>query len=209
MLCINPCNMSTLEIEVKFFLANMETVRNQLQQAGARSQGRVLEYNICFENAAGDLHQGKSLLRLRKDKKTTLTYKAKPASLDADFKVLKELEVAVSNFDTMMDILQALGFHQEHVYEKFRETFTLGSTEICLDSMPFGNFLEIEGQKEDIRDLARQLGMPWSRRILWNYRSMFTTIKERLNLEFSDTTFDHFREVEVEIESFLPLFEAG
>ena len=41
-------NMSTLEIEVKFFLANIETVRNQLQQAGARSQGRVLEYKICF-----------------------------------------------------------------------------------------------------------------------------------------------------------------
>ena len=34
-------------------------------------------------------------------------------------------------------------------------------------------------------------------------------VKERMNLEFSDTTFDHFREVEVEIESFLPMFEAG
>lgn len=135
--------MSTLEIEVKFFLGNMETLRNQLQQAGARSQGRFLEHNICFENAAGDLHQGESLLRLRKDNKTTLTYKTKPASLDADFKVLTELEVAISNFDTMMEILKALGFHQEQVYEKYRETFTLGSTEICLDSMPFGNFMEI------------------------------------------------------------------
>ncbi len=42
--------MSTLEIEVKFFLGNVETVRNLLQQAGARSQGRALEHNICFDN---------------------------------------------------------------------------------------------------------------------------------------------------------------
>ena len=201
--------MCTLEIEVKFFLANMEAVRNQLQQAGARSQGRVFEHNLCFENAARELHQGESLLRLRKDNKTTLTYKTKPASPDADFKVLTELEVVVSNFHTMAGILQALGFHQEQVYEKYRETFILGSTEICLDSMPFGNFMEIEGKKESIRDLTRQLGMPWHRRILYNYRSMFFIIKQRLDLEFSDITFDNFQDVDLKIDTFTPLFEAG
>ena len=201
--------MSTLEIEVKFFLENTETVRKELQQAGAQSQGRVLEHNICFENAAGDLHQSESLLRLRKDTKTTLTYKTNPAHLDAEFKVLTELEVMVSDGDMMATILQALGFHQEQVYEKYRETFTLGSTEICLDSMPFGNFMEIEGNKESIRDLAQQLGIPWHRRILHNYRAMFFTIKQGLDLGFSDITFDNFKDVEVGIEDFLPRFEAG
>ena len=148
MLYYNSCNMSTLEIEVKFFLEDMETVRQRLQQAGARSEGRFFEYNICFENAAQDLHKTKSLLRLRKDNKTSLTYKTKPNGIDTDFKVLKELEVAISDFDTMVVILKALGFHREQVYEKYRETFTLGSTKICLDSMPYGNFLEIEGQKD-------------------------------------------------------------
>ena len=201
--------MSTLEIEVKFFLADMETVRHRLQLSGARSEGRVFEYNICFESEDQNLHHTQSILRLRKDTNTTLTYKTKPAGIDADFKVLKELEVAVSDFDTTADILKALGFHRELVYEKYRETFTLGSTKICLDSMPFGNFLEIEGQKEDIRNLARQLDMFWHRRILWNYRSMFSTIKKRLDLDFSDITFDNFREMELEIETFLPAFEAG
>lgn len=202
-------NMSTLEIEVKFFLADMENLRLGLQKAGARSQGRFFEHNVCFENAAQDLKRTESLLRLRKDEKTTLTYKAKPDGIDADFKVLKELEVMVSDFDTTTAILKALGFHQEQVYEKYRETFILEQTKFCLDSMPFGNFLEIEGQKEGILDLAGQFDMPWRRRILWNYRSMFTTIKERLNLGFSDITFDNFREVELDIKSFLPLFEAG
>ena len=209
MLYISLCNMSTLEIEVKFFLADMEILRHRLQQYGARSAGRVFEYNICFENAAQGLHRTQSLLRLRKDNKTTLTYKTKPAGIDIDFKVLKELEVKISDFDTMAGILKALGFHQEQVYEKYRETFTLGSTEICLDSMPYGDFLEIEGRKEDIRQLARQLDMPWHHRILWNYRCMFTTLKENLNLGFIYITFDNFRDVELEFETFQPLFEAG
>lgn len=202
-------NMRTLEIEVKFFLTDVEATRQRLQQGGARSQGRFFEYNICFENEAGDLRRGKSLLRLRKDSKTSLTYKAAPADRDDDFKVLKELEVVVNDFDTMADILQALGYQREQVYEKYRETFTLGSTQICLDSMPFGNFLEIEGEKEDIRLLARQLDMPWHRRILCSYRSMFFIIKEHLNLGFDDITFDDFRGVSLEITSFLPRFEAG
>ena len=187
--------MGTLEIEVKFFLKEMEIVRQKLQQVGARSQGRVFEYNICFENTAQDLQQTKSLLRLRKDNKTTLTYKTKPARNDVDFKILKELEVVISDFDTMAAILQALGYRRDQVYEKYRETFTLKSVKLCLDSMPYGNFLEIEGQKEDIRELARQLDMPWQCRILWNYRSMFTTLRERLALGFNDITFDNFRDV--------------
>jgi len=202
-------NMSTLEIEVKFFLADMEVVRNQIKQFGAESEGRVFETNICFENAAQDLRVTKSLLRLRKDNKTTLTYKTKPDRPDNDFKVLTELEVAISDFDTMVDILKVLGYHQDQVYEKYRETFTLGSTNVCLDSMPFGNFLEIEGQKKDILQLARQLDMPWQNRILWNYRSMFFTLKERLNLGFNDITFDNFRDIDLDIETFLPEFEVG
>ena len=202
-------NMSTLEIEVKFFLADMELVRRKLQQSNAESDGRLFETNICFENAAKDLHVTRSLLRLRKDNKTTLTYKTKPTGNDAEFKVLQELEVAVSDFDTMVNILKTLGYHQDQIYEKYRETFTLGSTYICLDEMPFGNFLEIEGQKEDIRRLARQLDLPWQDRILWNYRSMFFSIKERLDLGFNDITFDNFRDVELGIETFLPLFKAG
>ena len=127
--------MSTLEIEVKFFLADMELVRRKLQQSGAESDGRLFETNICFENAAKDLHVTRSLLRLRKDNKTTLTYKTKPTGNDAEFKVLQELEVAVSDFDTMVNILKALGYHQDQIYEKYRETFTLGSTNICLDGI--------------------------------------------------------------------------
>ena len=205
----NPSNMGTLEIEVKFFLPDMDTVRDRLQQAGVESHGRFFEHNTCFENAAKDLHRNESLLRLRKDNKTTLTYKTKPAVHDADFKVFEELEVAVSDHATMLNILQALGFHRTQVYEKYRETFSIGDTELCMDSMPFGNFLEIEGEKDNIRRLAPQMGMQWPRRILYNYRAMFDVIKQQLNLPFNDITFDNFHDVDMDLDDLMPRFEAG
>jgi adenylate cyclase class 2 len=201
--------MESLEIEVKYFLENIEPVREQLIKTGAESHGRFFENNICFDNAKDGLSLSDSVLRLRKDEKTTLTYKTKPNADDSEFKVVKELEVEVSDFETMLNILCALGFHQSQIYEKYRETFTIGDAKLCLDRMPFGDFLEIEGGKDEIRNLSQQIGMQWNRRILGNYRFLFGIIKERLSLSFSDITFDNFREVKMDMKTFLPLFEAG
>jgi adenylate cyclase class 2 len=201
--------MDNLEIEVKFFLEDIETIRERLIQSGADSNGRNFERNICFDNEDDGLFLSDSLLRLRKDDRATLTYKATPDAGDPEFKVLKELEVEVSDFETMLNILCALGFHQSQSYEKYRETFTIGDAKLCLDQMPFGNFLEIEGGKDEIRNLAQQIGMQWSRRIIGNYRFLFDIIKQRLLLSFSDITFDNFSTVKLDIETFLPVFEAG
>ena len=201
--------MEPLEIEVKYFLEDIEPIREQLINAGAESHGRFFESNICFDNAEEGLSLSDSVLRLRKDEKTTLTYKTKPDVDDLEFKVVKELEVEVSDFEMMLNILRALGFHQSQIYEKYRETFTIGDTKLCLDRMPFGDFIEIEGGKDEIRNLSQQIGMQWNRRILGNYRFLFDIIKERLFLSFSDITFDNFRKVKMDMKTFLPLFETG
>jgi adenylate cyclase class 2 len=200
--------MKSLEIEVKFYLENVEPVREKLLAAGAKSSGRIFESNICFDDAQDSLKAKQSLLRLRKDKKVTLTHKSKPVAGETEFKVLKELEVEVSNFDKMLSILETLGYHRTLVYEKYRETLSIGNTKLCIDSMPFGDFIEIEGGKADIRSLAQDLGVSWDRRITDNYRSMFEAIQEKLGLPFNDITFDNFSTVQLDIHLFLPEFEA-
>ncbi len=199
--------MKTIEIEVKFYLENAELVREKLLSAGAKSSGRIFESNICFDDAQDCLKAQQSLLRLRKDKKITLTHKSKPDAGETEFKVLKELEVEVSDFDIMLSILETLGYHRTLVYEKYRETLAIGKTKLCIDNMPFGDFIEIEGSKTDIRKLAQDFGMIWDRRITDNYRSMFEVIQKRLGLTFSDITFANFNTVQLDIKPFLPLFE--
>ena len=161
--------MLDLEIEVKFYLHDLKSIRQRIIDLNAQCHGRSFETNLRFEDSRNSLIKNNALLRLRKDKKTTLTYKSNPPEDDKEFKVFNELEVEVRGFKTMQQILAALGFHVAQKYEKWRETFSLGDTHFCLDNMPFGDILEIEGPKKEIRHFSDRLGLNWHERILLNY----------------------------------------
>lgn len=201
--------MEHLEIEVKFYLSDMDSTRDRILELGAVSMGRVFETNLRFDDADNRLIEKKSLLRLRRDTKTILTFKSEPPFKNDQFKILNELEVEVSDFTTMKHILESLGFREEQVYEKWRETFRLNSTNLCLDTMPYGDFLEIEGQKEDIKELAYRIGLKWQKRILFNYLAIFDVIKQKLNLPFYDVTFSNFINIRFDLAEYLDLIEVN
>lgn len=186
------------EIEVKFFLPDIEEIRKAIIQTGATRKGKVFEYNIRFDDSEKSLIRKKILLRLRKDTQTRLTYKSPHKSPDGQFKMMKELEVTVSDFDTMVTILKSLGFEPVQVYEKWRETFESEHVEFCIDSLPFGTFLEIEGEKDSIRNMVNQLNLAWEKRILANYLEIFEQLKHQVGLHFSDVTFKNFEGLQAE-----------
>jgi len=205
--------MNELEIEVKFLLTGFDTVRHRLISLGAVSGGSVFESNIRFDDAAQSLLKKHALLRIRKDTQVRLTYKEPISEREADivgqFKVLRELEVAVSDGDTLARILGGLGFSPVQIYEKRRETFTVNTATVCLDLMPFGHFLEIEGEKAAIVDVAGRLGLQWERRILANYLALFDHLRRACGLGFTDVTFDHFQKLDRDFKGHLRLFEMG
>jgi len=201
--------MENLEIEVKFYLKDIESMRRNLLELGIESKGRVFETNIRYEDNHNTLSQKKTLLRLRQDKKTTLTFKSRPTMKSRDFKVFNELEVEVDDLATMGQILEALGFHPEQKYEKWRETLILDRTGLFLDRMPYGDFLEIEGQPQDIKYCASRLGLDWHKRILRNYLEIFEIIIKNLNLKIKDLTFKNFENVNVDMAAFLDKLEVG
>jgi len=187
--------MEHIETEVKFFITDPMKLREKLISLGALSGGNIFETNIIFEDKDKNLIKNKSLLRLRKDSKTTLTFKSQPPDADSRFKMLRELEVEVSDFPTATRILESLGFIKEQIYEKWRETLVLESTYFCIDKTPYGDFLEIEGNKEEIMEYASLLGLDWKERILLNYLELFDILKKILDLSFSDITFENFKNV--------------
>jgi adenylate cyclase class 2 len=201
--------MKQLETEIKFFLTDPDAVRQRILKLGAESRGRCFESNVRYEDRGRTLKMNKSLLRLRRDRKVRLTYKSTPPEENSQVKIMKELEVEVDDFETMHLILEAVGFHREQVYEKWRETLVLGRTQFCLDRMPYGDFLEIEGQQRDIMNFAARLDLAWDQRILFNYLQIFETLRKKLKLNFSDMTFDNFKIVDVDLADYLDLLIAG
>jgi adenylate cyclase class 2 len=198
-----------LEIEVKFHPPEIKPIRDRMLAIGATHCGRVFETNVRFEDTSKSLKKRGILLRLRKDDRIRLTFKSTPPRPDAQFKVHRELEVEVGDFDACHSILEDLGFHPEQSYEKWRETFVLNNTNLLIDTMPYGVFLEIEGKKSDIRNIADRLGLKWEERILLNYLEIFEIVQREEGLPFRDITFENFKATHLDIRKHLPLLYAG
>lgn len=148
-----------IEIEKKYRLTRKqrEDVLLRLPKIGATRQGDDFEVNTLY--AGAELKVGRSALRLRRTgKRGILTYKERfPTS--SDIKHQREDETTVGDPDAMALILESLGFTPALVYEKRRETWKLGKTEIVIDELPFGLFMEIEGTEQSIREIESQLAI--------------------------------------------------
>jgi adenylate cyclase, class 2 len=148
-----------IEIEKKYRLSKKQRaeVRQRLPKLGAKRKGEEFEVNTIYDGET--LESGRSVLRLRRiGKRGILTYKERFPSR-SDIKHQREDETQVGDPDAMELILEALGFAPALVYEKRRETWRLGKTEIVIDELPFGLFMEIEGDEQSIRDIERKLNI--------------------------------------------------
>jgi adenylate cyclase class 2 len=85
--------MEHIETEVTFFISDPEEMREKFKLLGAASGGNIFEINIIFDDKSRTLFKKRALLRLRKDSKTTLTFKSPSSDKDVRFKVLNELEI--------------------------------------------------------------------------------------------------------------------
>jgi adenylate cyclase class 2 len=133
------------EQEAKFFLTRLPALEVRLKDAGARlKHARVFESNLRFDLPDGSLTRQRQVLRLRQDERIRLTYKG-PMEAGREVSARTEIEVEVSSFDNTRVLLEALGYRVSVMYEKYRTTYDLGSCEVTLDEMPYGDFAEIEG----------------------------------------------------------------
>lgn len=188
------------EVEVKLHAADLQVVQAKLGDLGAQlAKPRVYERNVRYENQANTLTQDDIVLRLRQDDSVRLTYK-EPLDAGAAARGVHsrfEAEVTVSDYDAMDTILVRLGYHPYMLYEKYRTTYTLDGAEIVLDEMPYGNFVEIEGDEATINLLLEKLDLKDRPRIPYSYAKLFERIKAALQLDMDDLTFDNFDGVTV------------
>jgi adenylate cyclase class 2 len=148
-----------IEIEKKFRLTKRQrdAVLRRLPEIGATLQREEFEENTLY--MGGPLRTGSCVLRLRRvDGQATLTFKKRIPS-SAEIKHQLEDETGVADPKAMNAILDALGFTPRLVYEKRRQTWVLGKTEIVVDVLPFGLFMEIEGTVNSIRAVERKLAL--------------------------------------------------
>lgn len=194
-----------LEVEVKFWVAQLTAVRQQLLSSGAAlKKPRVFERNLRLDTPDERLLQQQQLLRIRQDTAVTITFKSEPLTVPAsEAKVREEIEFQASDLDTAVLLFQRLGYSPIQVYEKYRETFQWDEVEVVLDELPFGNFIELEGPEPAIKAAALRLNLDWNRRILSNYLALMAQLKAYHHLPFTDLTFTNFCDLPFSIADIL------
>jgi adenylate cyclase class 2 len=134
------------EIEKKYRIGSEEVakLRERLRAVGAEGRGEEFEENTLY--AGPGLERGNRVLRLRRvEGRAIFTFKESIG------------ETAVEDADALAAILDALGYTPAVVYEKRRETWLVAGVEVVLDELPFGLYVEIEGEEKSILEAERLL----------------------------------------------------
>jgi adenylate cyclase class 2 len=186
------------ETEVKFYLQHpLDLPPRILATGGHVRRSRTHEINLRFDNAAGSLQNSGRVLRLRQDQKAYLTYKDRTQVENGALR-RREIEFVVDDFESAQKLLRALDYQVIFTYEKYRTVYDHGVAEIMLDELPYGHFVEIEGERQALRPLADQLALSWSCAIARSYHALFEHVCEVRALAFRDLTFQNFADLVVE-----------
>jgi adenylate cyclase, class 2 len=186
------------ETEAKFYVSHLDRVAARLNELDARLvQPRILETNLRFDLPDGSLTSSGRVLRLRQDTQARLTYKG-AGQTNSGVLDRQEIEFIVEDGQKAHQFLEALGYRKSIYYEKYRTTYELDETQIMLDELPYGRFLEIEGETvEQIQAVAAKFHLNWGAAIPSSYTALFDDLRRKMQLRFEDISFDNFLDIQV------------
>ncbi len=174
------------EIEVKYIEADHAALRQRLDELGARRLFRGFESNVVYDDASRRLRSAGILLRLRETRGLCILTLKRDTG-DSAAKICEETETEVRDAAAMRGILTGLGYSPSLRYEKVRESWTLAGCEVCLDTLPFGNFMEIEGPGTAIAACAATLKLPQDKASTATYHDLNRQYRVRAGLPPDDS----------------------
>ena len=177
-----------IERELKFAASDLGLVRDRLKDIGAIFIDKYFEQNIVFDRPDKSLKERRILLRLRKIKNRNILCLKCPhnGQRSSQIKILDEYETEISNRENFIAILNKLGFDISFQYEKIREKWRFEDLIICLDILPFGEYVEIEGDG-DLFGFAQKLGLREKDATSKNYHELNSEIRKKKGLAPCDS----------------------
>ncbi|HEV2423520.1 MAG TPA: class IV adenylate cyclase [Terriglobia bacterium] len=184
------------EIEIKLPVHDARALRRRLAELGFhRASRRYFERNALLDFPGRVLRKKGSLLRLRLESgRGLLTFKG-PRIGSGRFKERVEIEARLQHTAEMTGILEALGLEVAFRYEKYRTLYRRRSdplrAEVAFDETPIGVYLEIEGPRRWIDQVARGLGYGQRDYITASYGRLYLGWCRTHRLKSGDMVFRH------------------
>jgi adenylate cyclase class 2 len=151
------------EIEIKLAVHDPRPLRRRLAELGfRRASKRQFERNLLYDFPDRRLRKEGSLVRLRfAGARSLVTFKGRQVR-PGRFKERPEIESRVSDGLEMGRLLEGLGLRVAFRYEKYRTLYRRPRDshhhEVTLDETPIGIYVEVEGPRRWIDQVAGGLG---------------------------------------------------
>ena len=193
--------MNGHETEVKFHVRDLKKIETRLLELKARLiQPRTHETNLRFDTPNSGLRNSGHVLRLRQDDRARFTFKGPSVEKEDGVASRVEIEFVVEDHESAKQFLEALGFQAVVFYEKFRATYELNGTHIMLDELPYGTFIEIEGEDiESIHSTANLLGLNWDAMARAGYHALYDRFSRKYGLDNAKLSFEELKDVKIDI----------
>jgi adenylate cyclase, class 2 len=139
-----------LEIEVKIPNADHKELERRLKLLGTEFLGEEKQEDLYLNHPCRDFGDTDEALRLRSaNGEDILTYKG--PKIDAGSKTREELEVVVEDPESLLSLLERLGFRKAARVGKRRISFHHAGVKICLDKVEgLGDFVELEYMGQEL-----------------------------------------------------------
>ena len=181
---------NSIETEVKFKVKDLSELERKIISVGSKELHKnVFQKTIRMDTPEESLLKRGVFLRVRDGEKKIMTVKSNILGSDEKFKERQELEIEVSDISMAEKMMSELGFTKKWVMEKYRTEYELNKTILALDKLPFGNYLEIEGDKNQIEETIKILGLENEKRITSTYWHLFDEYKKENNIEGGNIIF--------------------
>ena len=171
------------EIEAQFLDIDKNEVRTKLKEIGAK----LVKPEVLMRRVVFDL--GKHEYARVRDEgggKIVMTYKN--VADDKSILGTKEVNVVIDDYENGILLLKSCGLKPKSKEESYREAWTLGEVEICIDTWPWiPTFVEVEGPSEEsVWDTAKKLGLK----------------REKAKFGSVDTTYQHYYGIDTDVFNF-------
>lgn len=177
-----------IEKEIKVEIKNPKELISLLAQKNVKKVSEGFQRTTRMDTPNLDLEKRGTFLRVRTGGKDIVTLKKKIKSTGEVFE-RQEIETEVKDPELLADIFANLGFTKRFIMEKYRIDYEYKDTKISLDELPFGVFIEIEGEPENIKNVADELNLDLSNKIIVTYWDLFEDYKKKMNQKGENIVF--------------------
>ena len=162
------------EVELKFKVTDFGKIRETLFEAGASLIHELShERNMVLDTEDRAIGKAGKLLRIRQYGDEVLVTVKEPLQ-PGPMKSRMENEIKIDKtFEETLGLFRRIGCPPVYEYEKTREIWSVNGSHVCLDTLYYGMFVEIESDsQEKVAATASLLGFDPAKGLRQSYSSL-------------------------------------